>query len=61
VAYLKVICLNCQEIAAYFSGGGGGALENGPAFVPGEICRTFHSAGEILLQHVRIKVSLQNF
>ncbi|KAL9360327.1 hypothetical protein Peur_048450 [Populus x canadensis] len=40
-----------EEIAAYFSGGGGGALENGPAFVPGEICRTFHSAGEILLQH----------
>ncbi|KAG6785038.1 hypothetical protein POTOM_010760 [Populus tomentosa] len=39
------------EIAAYFSGGGGGAHENGPAFVPGEICRTFHSAGEILLQH----------
>ncbi|KAI5599156.1 hypothetical protein BDE02_02G179400 [Populus trichocarpa] len=40
-----------EEIAAYFSGGGGGAHENGPAFVPGEICRTFHSAGEILLQH----------
>ncbi|KAJ6940825.1 hypothetical protein NC651_006839 [Populus alba x Populus x berolinensis] len=39
------------EIAAYFSGGGGGAHENGPAFVPGEICRTFRSAGEILLQH----------
>ncbi|XP_011042244.1 PREDICTED: vacuolar protein sorting-associated protein 51 homolog isoform X2 [Populus euphratica] len=40
-----------EEIAAYFSGGGGGAHENGPAFVPGEICRTFHSASEILLQH----------
>ncbi|KAF9688161.1 hypothetical protein SADUNF_Sadunf02G0168300 [Salix dunnii] len=41
------------EIAAYFSGGGGGGgtHENGPAFVPGEICRTFHSAGEMLLQH----------
>ncbi|KAJ6686697.1 hypothetical protein OIU79_016458 [Salix purpurea] len=41
-----------EEIAAYFSGGGGsGTHENGPAFVPGEICRTFHSAGEMLLQH----------
>ncbi|CAK7348424.1 unnamed protein product [Dovyalis caffra] len=39
------------EIAAYFSGGGGRAYENGPAFVPGEICRTFHSAGEVFLQH----------
>eukprot|EP00258_Populus_trichocarpa_P025155 XP_024441174.1 vacuolar protein sorting-associated protein 51 homolog isoform X1 [Populus trichocarpa] len=40
-----------EEIAAYFSGGGGLASENGPALVPGEICRTFHSDGEILLQH----------
>uniref|UniRef100_A0A6N2NA08 DNA helicase n=1 Tax=Salix viminalis TaxID=40686 RepID=A0A6N2NA08_SALVM len=42
---------NMQEIAAYFSGGGGRASENGPALVPGEICQTFHSDGEMFLQH----------
>uniref|UniRef100_A0A6N2LZI6 Vacuolar protein sorting-associated protein 51 homolog n=1 Tax=Salix viminalis TaxID=40686 RepID=A0A6N2LZI6_SALVM len=48
----KVVPGLVLEIAAYFSGGGGsGTHENGPAFVPGEICRTFHSAGEMLLQH----------
>ncbi|KAF9669264.1 hypothetical protein SADUNF_Sadunf14G0089700 [Salix dunnii] len=41
---------NMQEIAAYFSGGGR-ASENGPALVPGEICQTFHSDGEMFLQH----------
>ncbi|KAJ6400965.1 hypothetical protein OIU84_016397 [Salix udensis] len=40
-----------EEIAAYFSGGGGRASENGPALVPGEICQTFHSDGEMFLQH----------
>ncbi|KAL5996385.1 hypothetical protein ACLOJK_026463 [Asimina triloba] len=32
------------EIAASFSGGGLRGYEHGPAFVPGEICRTFRSA-----------------
>ncbi|KAA3462423.1 vacuolar protein sorting-associated protein 51-like protein [Gossypium australe] len=40
-----------EEIAASFSGGGGRGYENGPAFVPGEICRIFRSAGEKLLLH----------
>lgn len=40
-----------EEIAASFSGGGGRGYENGPAFVPGEICRIFRSAGERLLLH----------
>ena len=44
----------CQEIAASFSGGGARGIENGPAFVPGEICRIFRSAGEQLLHHVGI-------
>ncbi|KAK6260333.1 Vps51/Vps67 - like 1 [Theobroma cacao] len=46
--YLHVLC---QEIAASFSGGGVRGYENGPAFVPGEICRIFRSAGEKLLHH----------
>ncbi|GLU16762.1 hypothetical protein SLE2022_331770 [Rubroshorea leprosula] len=40
-----------EEIAASFSGGGVRGYENGPAFVPGVICRIFHSAGEKLLHH----------
>ncbi|XP_021279912.1 vacuolar protein sorting-associated protein 51 homolog [Herrania umbratica] len=40
-----------EEIAASFSGGGVRGYENGPAFVPGEICRIFRSAGEKLLHH----------
>ncbi|XP_022757894.1 vacuolar protein sorting-associated protein 51 homolog isoform X2 [Durio zibethinus] len=40
-----------EEIAASFSGGGARGYENGPAFVPGEICRIFRSAGEKLLHH----------
>ncbi|MBA0688897.1 hypothetical protein Goari_006659, partial [Gossypium aridum] len=40
-----------EEIAASFSGGGVRGYENGPAFVPGEICRIFRSAGEKLLLH----------
>ncbi|KMZ64491.1 Fat-free-like protein [Zostera marina] len=38
-----------EEIAASFSGGSVRGYEYGPAFVPGEICRIFHSAGENLL------------
>jgi len=41
-----------QEIAASFSGGNSQAFENGPAFIPGELCRVFHAASEKLLQHV---------
>ncbi|KAJ6873344.1 hypothetical protein NC651_032274 [Populus alba x Populus x berolinensis] len=48
---LVLVLAQLSEIAAYFSGGGGLASENGPALVPGEICQTFHSDGEILLQH----------
>lgn len=40
-----------EEIAASFSGGGVRGYENGPAFVPGEICRNFRSSGEKLLHH----------
>ncbi|KAL9442218.1 hypothetical protein AB3S75_020683 [Citrus x aurantiifolia] len=40
-----------EEIAASFAGGGIRLYENGPAFVPGEICRSFRSAGEKLLHH----------
>ncbi|GMI69469.1 modified transport to the vacuole 16, UNHINGED, vacuolar protein sorting 51 [Hibiscus trionum] len=40
-----------EEIAASFSGGGARGYENGPAFVPGVICRIFRSAGESLLHH----------
>ncbi|CAH9073796.1 unnamed protein product [Cuscuta europaea] len=37
-----------EEIAVSFSGGARG-YENGPAFVPAEICRTFRSASETFL------------
>ncbi|XVE73430.1 hypothetical protein DITRI_Ditri11bG0117400 [Diplodiscus trichospermus] len=40
-----------EEIGASFSGGGARGIENGPAFVPGEICRIFRSTGEKLLHH----------
>ncbi|XP_050237497.1 vacuolar protein sorting-associated protein 51 homolog [Mercurialis annua] len=40
-----------EEIGSSFSGGGGRAYENGPAFVPGEFCRIFRSAGEKFLHH----------
>ncbi|XP_021904435.1 vacuolar protein sorting-associated protein 51 homolog [Carica papaya] len=40
-----------EEIATSFSGGGVRGYENGPAFVPGEICRSFRSAGEKFLHH----------
>ncbi|KAJ8558506.1 hypothetical protein K7X08_034035 [Anisodus acutangulus] len=41
-----------EEIASSFSGGGSRGYENGPAFVPAEICCTFRAAGEKFLQHV---------
>lgn len=47
-----------EEIAASFSGGGVRGYEYGPAFVPGEICRRFRSAGEKFL-HLYIKMSTQ--
>ncbi|KAE9611855.1 putative vacuolar protein sorting-associated protein [Lupinus albus] len=37
------------EIAASFSGGSARGYDYGPAFVPGEICRKFRSAGEKFL------------
>lgn len=40
-----------EEIASSFSGGGSRSYENGPAFVPAEICRTFRASGEKFLQH----------
>ncbi|XP_062083592.1 vacuolar protein sorting-associated protein 51 homolog [Humulus lupulus] len=47
-----------EEIAASFSGGGIRGSEYGPAFVPGEICRMFRSAGEKFL-HLYIKMRTQ--
>lgn len=47
-----------EEIAASFSGGGSRGYENGPAFVPGEICRLFRSAGEKFL-HLYINMKTQ--
>ncbi|RZC68935.1 hypothetical protein C5167_032063 [Papaver somniferum] len=47
-----------EEIAASFSGGGVHDNENGPAFVPGEICRTFRAAGEKFL-HLYINMKTQ--
>ncbi|CAL0316490.1 unnamed protein product [Lupinus luteus] len=38
-----------EEIAASFSGGSVRGYDYGPAFVPGEICRKFRSAGEKFL------------
>ncbi|MCL7046880.1 hypothetical protein MKW94_024984 [Papaver nudicaule] len=47
-----------EEIAASFSGGGVRDYEYGPAFVPGEICRTFRAAGEKFL-HLYINMKTQ--
>ncbi|GJM96543.1 hypothetical protein PR202_ga13387 [Eleusine coracana subsp. coracana] len=41
-----------EELASSFSGGGARSYEYGPPFVPGEICRLYHSSGEKLLHHV---------
>lgn len=49
-----------EEIATSFSGGGARGYENGPAFVPGEICRLFRSAGEKLL-HLYVNMKSQKF
>eukprot|EP01018_Ginkgo_biloba_P011119 Gb_16420 [translate_table: standard] len=38
-----------EEIATAFSGGGARSYDEGPAFVPAEICRIFRSTGENLL------------
>ncbi|XP_019192159.1 PREDICTED: vacuolar protein sorting-associated protein 51 homolog isoform X3 [Ipomoea nil] len=46
-----------EEIAA-FSGGGARGYDYGPAYVPAEICRTFHSAGETFL-HMYIDTRTQ--
>lgn len=54
LGFSHIFMFHCQEIAASFSGGGVRGYENGPAFVPGEICRIFRSAGEKLLHHVGI-------
>ncbi|TVU45151.1 hypothetical protein EJB05_04626 [Eragrostis curvula] len=40
-----------EELASSFSGGGARSYEYGPPFVPGEICRLYHSSGEKLLHH----------
>ncbi|KAF7818136.1 vacuolar protein sorting-associated protein 51-like protein [Senna tora] len=47
-----------EEIAASFSGGTARGYEYGPAFVPGEICRKFRSAGEKFL-HLYINMKTQ--
>ncbi|KAF3436540.1 hypothetical protein FNV43_RR23632 [Rhamnella rubrinervis] len=47
-----------EEVAASFSGGGVRDYERGPAFVPGEICRIFHSASEKFL-HLYINMRTQ--
>ncbi|KAK7344381.1 hypothetical protein VNO77_13908 [Canavalia gladiata] len=47
-----------EEIAASFSGGSVRGYESGPAFVPGEICRKFRSAGEKLL-HLYVNMRTQ--
>lgn len=49
---VEVSSSHCQEIGASFSGGGVRRYEYGPAFVPGEICRIFRSAGEKFLHLV---------
>lgn len=52
---------NLQEIAASFSGGSIRGYESGPAFVPGEICRNFRSAGEKFLHLVCFEVHIYFF
>lgn len=47
-----------EEIAASFSGGSVRGYESRPAFVPGEICRKFRSAGEKFL-HLYINMRTQ--
>ncbi|XP_027365635.1 vacuolar protein sorting-associated protein 51 homolog isoform X2 [Abrus precatorius] len=47
-----------EEIAASFSGGSVRGYESGPAFVPGESCRRFRSAGEKFL-HLYVNLKTQ--
>ncbi|KAG2402532.1 Vacuolar protein [Vigna angularis] len=47
-----------REIASSFSGGSIRGHESGPAFVPGEICRKFRSAGEKFL-HLYVNMRTQ--
>ncbi|RYQ89274.1 hypothetical protein Ahy_B09g096005 isoform D [Arachis hypogaea] len=47
-----------EEIATSFTGGSVRGYEYGPAFVPGEICRKFRSAGEKFL-HLYVNVRTQ--
>lgn len=47
-----------EEIAASFSGAGSRGYGSGPAFVPAEICRTFHSSSEKFL-HLYINMRTQ--
>ncbi|XP_017415444.1 vacuolar protein sorting-associated protein 51 homolog [Vigna angularis] len=47
-----------EEIASSFSGGSIRGHESGPAFVPGEICRKFRSAGEKFL-HLYVNMRTQ--
>ncbi|XP_058755949.1 vacuolar protein sorting-associated protein 51 homolog [Vicia villosa] len=47
-----------EEIAASFSGGSVRGYESRPAFIPGEICRKFRSAGEKFL-HLYINMRTQ--
>ncbi|KAB1210132.1 hypothetical protein CJ030_MR6G022744 [Morella rubra] len=54
----KITEARSHEIAASFSGGGARGYEYGPAFVPGEICRIFRSAGEKFL-HLYINMRTQ--
>ncbi|KAH7511138.1 hypothetical protein JRO89_XSUnG0221800 [Xanthoceras sorbifolium] len=51
LAGLVLVLAHLSEIAASFSGGSERGYRNGPAFVPGEICRFFRSAGDKLLHH----------
>ncbi|KAF5189172.1 Vacuolar protein sorting-associated protein 51-like protein, partial [Thalictrum thalictroides] len=47
-----------EEIATSFSGAGVRGYEHGPAFVPGEICRMFRSAGQKFL-HLYVDMKSQ--
>ncbi|CAJ1969839.1 unnamed protein product [Sphenostylis stenocarpa] len=47
-----------KEVATSFSGGSVRGHESGPAFVPGEICRKFRSAGEKFL-HLYVNMRTQ--
>ncbi|XP_016175366.1 vacuolar protein sorting-associated protein 51 homolog [Arachis ipaensis] len=50
-----------EEIATSFTGGSVRGYEYGPAFVPGEICRKFRSAGEKYFQYVNVRTQRISF